>query len=523
MLSLNSFLNQDETGLENIKFNLLVKNVPASEIPRVTEEIVDFTELGSFIQAPVRTYSTGMNARLAFAISTVMTPDILVVDEVLGVGDGYFVGKANQRMLQLCDRGRVLLYVSHSMTALRMLCDTVVWLDDGYVRRVGPMDEVVAEYEDDYRRREDLVTRTGNRERDEQLRGILQPEEFLDSDALRFRIVSEGQGRMRDTHYIRSLVVTINGVERSPRLEFTTLDDDGVDACLDIVASEWGRPHNRLGHEVRVLSPGTSRLKGGHVLVRNSSSNRGVLHDLGELGQLAPALDLKVTIESEGLNGDDGLEVECITADGTRWEPIACVGREKREDGWTRTTFEGKPCVISEAARSAGLETIIRANLPAAEIMRTFLRTQGRDTSIVSEREAFQLVVIARANRCVPCADVVLKIERSDGVYVFWQSSGIVGMNLEDFDGQCEVVFRFDENLFGHGEYHVSTFIANGWDVERNFPYSELYDRRVSNFSFRVLREHDKVDTAVLNQRVPVEVHELGSADSEPRLAQDGS
>src|SRR5262249_43106733 len=81
MLSLTSFLNPDQTGLENIRFNLILSGTPQREIPALTEEIIDFTELGSFIHAPVRTYSSGMNARLAFAISTAMTPDILVVDE----------------------------------------------------------------------------------------------------------------------------------------------------------------------------------------------------------------------------------------------------------------------------------------------------------------------------------------------------------------------------------------------------------------------------------------------------------
>ena len=108
MLSLTSFLNERETGIENIRFNLQLMGVPKKEIPRLTDEIIDFTELASFIHAPVQTYSSGMNARLAFAITTAITPEILLVDEVLGVGDGYFVGKATERMIKLCEKGKAL-------------------------------------------------------------------------------------------------------------------------------------------------------------------------------------------------------------------------------------------------------------------------------------------------------------------------------------------------------------------------------------------------------------------------------
>jgi len=201
MLSLTSFLNQDETGLENIRFNLIVNGVRKRDIPRLTEEIVDFTELGAFIRAPVRTYSSGMQARLSFAITTSLTPDILVVDEVLGAGDAYFVGKATQRMIELCDQGRALLFVSHSMAAVQLLCDTVVWLQEGAVREIGPVEEVTRHYEEDFRRQEDAQTRAGNRERRARLASTVTPEEFGRPDVLRFRLI--GDDGLSAQHYVR--------------------------------------------------------------------------------------------------------------------------------------------------------------------------------------------------------------------------------------------------------------------------------------------------------------------------------
>ena len=97
-----------------------------SKIPSLTEEIIDFTELGPFIFHPVRTYSTGMSARLSFGIATATTPELLIVDEVLGTGDGYFAWKAYQRMKDFCARGRALLFVSHSISAVQQMCDRAI-------------------------------------------------------------------------------------------------------------------------------------------------------------------------------------------------------------------------------------------------------------------------------------------------------------------------------------------------------------------------------------------------------------
>ncbi len=191
MLALTSFLSQDETGLENIRFNLLLNGAPREEIPRLTEEVVEFTELGAFIHSPVRTYSSGMNARLAFAISTAVTPDILVVDEVLGAGDAYFASKATMRMIELTQQGRALLFVSHAMNAVQLLCDTAIWLDGGAIREIGPVDEVARRYEADFRRQEDEVLRSGNIARRAQLANRVHADELERPNVDRLRLTGQ--------------------------------------------------------------------------------------------------------------------------------------------------------------------------------------------------------------------------------------------------------------------------------------------------------------------------------------------
>ena len=111
------------------------------------QEIVDFSELGQFINIPIRNYSSGMLARLAFSVAAVVEPEILIVDEVLSVGDSSFQEKSKNRMLELMGGGTTVLFVSHSIQQIRDMCDRVVWLDQGKVKMIGSAEEVCDAYE----------------------------------------------------------------------------------------------------------------------------------------------------------------------------------------------------------------------------------------------------------------------------------------------------------------------------------------------------------------------------------------
>ena len=110
------------------------------------EEIVDFSELGQFIEVPIRNYSSGMLARLAFSIATVVKPEILIVDEILSVGDAQFQEKSRKRMLELMGGGTTVLFVSHSIEQIREMCNRVVWLEQGRVQADGEAEEVCDKY-----------------------------------------------------------------------------------------------------------------------------------------------------------------------------------------------------------------------------------------------------------------------------------------------------------------------------------------------------------------------------------------
>lgn len=135
------------TGAENIRAALTLQGVPAARMKELVDEIADFTELGDFLAQPFRTYSAGMQARLAFATATAIEPQILIVDEMLSAGDAYFSVKAGERMRGLVDSGASLLLVSHSLEHVTMFCDEAIWIDRGRIVERGASLEVVKSYQ----------------------------------------------------------------------------------------------------------------------------------------------------------------------------------------------------------------------------------------------------------------------------------------------------------------------------------------------------------------------------------------
>lgn len=149
MLELGSGFDTELSGRENIFLNGAILGYSEKFLKEKYNEIVAFSELGEFIEAPIRNYSSGMMMRLAFAIAAVVNPDVLIVDEILAVGDAHFQEKSKKRMMELMHGGTTVLFVSHSLEQIRELCDHVLWLDHGQVKMYGDTQKVCDAYEND--------------------------------------------------------------------------------------------------------------------------------------------------------------------------------------------------------------------------------------------------------------------------------------------------------------------------------------------------------------------------------------
>jgi ABC-type polysaccharide/polyol phosphate transport system ATPase subunit len=147
LLTLGAGFQMDLTGRDNIFLNGIYLGHTMEQMRGLYKEIVEFSELASVIDQPVRTYSSGMRARLAFSIAATIQPEIMIIDELMGVGDRKFREKSTAKMKELVQNSKGLVVVSHSMNTIRSLCTRAIWIDQGRLQAEGPVEDVIAKYE----------------------------------------------------------------------------------------------------------------------------------------------------------------------------------------------------------------------------------------------------------------------------------------------------------------------------------------------------------------------------------------
>lgn len=146
LIELGAGFDGELTARENVLLNGTLLGYSENFMKEQFEEIIDFAELWDFLDMPIKNYSSGMSARLGFAVATMVQPDILICDEVLSVGDYKFQEKCEKRMKHMLETGTTLLYVSHSITSVQNLCDHALWLDKGHVKMCGDADQICDAY-----------------------------------------------------------------------------------------------------------------------------------------------------------------------------------------------------------------------------------------------------------------------------------------------------------------------------------------------------------------------------------------
>ncbi|WP_213297272.1 ABC transporter ATP-binding protein [Paraburkholderia sacchari] len=147
LLDISLGMDENSTGMQNIRLRGLLLGMSDAEIRAKQQSIADFCELGDYLDLPLRTYSSGMRVRLAFAVSTAVDAEILLLDEVMGVGDASFMHKAQDRLADLHSRAEIVVLAMHANAEIRKVCNKALWMDRGHVRAFGPVEEVVSAYE----------------------------------------------------------------------------------------------------------------------------------------------------------------------------------------------------------------------------------------------------------------------------------------------------------------------------------------------------------------------------------------
>jgi teichoic acid transport system ATP-binding protein len=148
LIAVNAGLKKDLSGRDNIELKCLMLGFDKYEIKEMMPDIIEFSELGKFIDQPVKSYSSGMKSRLGFAISVTVDPDILIIDEALAVGDKAFAEKSLAKMKEFKEMGKTMIFVSHSIGQIKTFCDKALWLEFGMVKDFGTVQEVIPKYEE---------------------------------------------------------------------------------------------------------------------------------------------------------------------------------------------------------------------------------------------------------------------------------------------------------------------------------------------------------------------------------------
>ncbi len=146
LLELGAGFHQDFSGRENIYFNASIFGLTRKEIDARLQQIIDFSELGEFIDNPVRTYSSGMYMRLAFSVAINVDAEILLIDEILSVGDQHFQEKCFKKIEELKEEGKTIVFVTHTLGSVKRFCTRAVWLHNGVIKKDGQVKEVIEEY-----------------------------------------------------------------------------------------------------------------------------------------------------------------------------------------------------------------------------------------------------------------------------------------------------------------------------------------------------------------------------------------
>ena len=148
LIGVGAGFDGQRTGKENIYLNAAIFGFPPNQVNKFIDDIVEFSELGEFLDRPVKHYSSGMVARLGFSIAVHILPEIIFLDEVLSVGDSAFQAKCMDKMLEFKATGCTFMFVSHGAASIRKICERVIWLHEGNLVMDGPVDEVLAAYQE---------------------------------------------------------------------------------------------------------------------------------------------------------------------------------------------------------------------------------------------------------------------------------------------------------------------------------------------------------------------------------------
>jgi homopolymeric O-antigen transport system ATP-binding protein len=490
LLTLGTGFHPEFTGRQNIWASLAYSGLPRRIVRAKEEEIIDFAELEDFIDQPVKTYSAGMYARLAFATATAIEPQILIIDEILGAGDAYFAGKCVERMKGITEsNGATVLFVSHDMGSVQRLCTRLVWMERGRIRMAGAPTDVLRAYLDHLRDEQDLRHRAQEMHLSRRRARTLATAEDDPVRRMLFRLrVAQGSPRREHPIYritLSELGQTLGEIEVGAPMDNSV--GHGHHLIDDPALTSWGAPRRRGdvamrcfmntggrdGHAPFAFSVPTHLLESARALelsiVHQCCAGELVLvemfhgHAYQPLGALTPP--------TQPMPASDSFPIVLSGPIGAM--PQADPGLPGDETGAPPAPSNPRP--RSSLPAHAPVEA-------ACRIVAVDFEIPGRgSTRVIPLGVELRVHVTYESEEGVVDPVFGLTIHRTDGLQMDHQNSKLLGGDVGRVQGRGTATFRFAPLRLGIGEYAVSVEILEHLDLERWHeppPAYDIHDRR---------------------------------------------
>lgn len=511
LMELGTGFHPEFTGRQNIRASLAYQGLEAKKIAELEDDIVEFAEIGNFIDQPIKTYSAGMYARLAFSVATALEPEILIIDEVLGAGDAYFASKCLERMKKLTeDSGATVLFVSHDLASVQQLCKKVIWVERGSIKMEGDPLTVIKSYTAAIREQEEKRLKAKNLGVS---RNSVQEISGAENVPMLFHIINDEWRPFAGRHPFRKIALKVNS---------STVDEINVGGPMDndvknhahIITEkgfiDWSEPTAVDGGHVRVIE----NLKGKYSHAAFILQKPYWVEDMK---------DAILEIEYKDIS-EERLFLEYY--DGERYRRTGHF--ENADDGrWKTALFDIKKFISPGAdseGQKAGHAALPPARLPASEegfspvtsdvngdvygtseVTITKVQLLGADEKeryVFTSGAAFKIRVHYMATEEVKSPVFVTAIYRSDGLIVNQAISSKDGVDFERVKGPGIVDVIYDPILIGKGDYVISVAIFHNIDFlsrVESTAYS-LHDRK---YHFKVVQPEDiSLDLGIVNHPV---------------------
>lgn len=471
LMELGTGFHPDFSGIENIHAALALQGLSGTLLRTQVDEIIDFTELEDFIDRPVREYSAGMYARLAFAVATTIKPEILIVDEILGAGDAYFVGKSIQRMKGLTENGATVLFVSHDMSSVQLLCERAIWIDRGTVRKEGPILQVSKAYLTAVREDEELRIRARSMSLTRQQAAGLDCQSRLTL----FRLVGSEGSPPRKPLAVSAMRFGSGDTEFGC-IEPNRPSDQGNGPILDATHMNWHGPEAAFGRSCWLF---------GDFGGLYSHAPWQITWPSRQVGKYWIELDVQasgthsVAIEQFDPETNDYVrlaEIDACVSDQWKSVHVSCLEQPLAEAGQVVEKLD--LLTLTPEDRYGSGESSITAF--------GFLDADGerRHTLITGENVSAIFACSTRGEVCNPVA--VIAVYRPDGTCAMQVVSNRDGTALGTVSGERLIKVEFAPLQLGPGDYIVSIALFKELNIATRVE-PQAYDLHDRCYALKIL------------------------------------